>query len=76
MQDLKLSKGPKEPTAASTAVQAAVEQGSKYVHRLPAIIGLLTESPSLISVSISTMYVVPLALLAAYFAWRFYSGSA
>jgi hypothetical protein len=76
MQDIKMFKGSKQPAATSTTVHTAVEQGSKYVPPPSRDHSLLTESPSLISVSISMMYFAPLALLGAYFAWRYYSGSA
>ena len=50
----------------SAAVNSAVQQGSKYVTILSEFIGDPDRCFSL-------MYFVPLGLLGAYFAWRYYS---
>ena len=53
----------------SAAVNSAVQQGSKYVNSLSELTDDPDRRPSL-------MYFVPLGLLGAYFAWRYYtSGS-
>ncbi|KAG6830500.1 hypothetical protein H0H92_000341 [Tricholoma furcatifolium] len=61
--DVKLKSG--AAAAQQSRVSNAVEQGSKYVNRLYIFSVMLTIYPSM-------MYFIPLTLLGAYFAWRYY----
>jgi len=75
LQNMKLFDDKKESSA---AVNVAVQQGSKYVV-LPTTAAdrpVADQMPfTRLLFPPSVMYFVPLALLGAYFAWRFYSSS-
>lgn len=66
-QALKAKPAYNTSSSSSQAVNTAVQQGSKCVH--PAALWHRLRSDS----SHSMMYFVPLAMLGAYFAWRYYS---